>query len=322
MSSGTPKPIAVHSTTLRPVARSGLDRLRAPRFARLRAPRFGEAGLLVLGAVLAGTLVSAQFSSGVNLVEVYAAVTDRAGNPVTGLTREDFTVLEDGQPQALSAFAEGDFPLAVALGLDRSFSMGTRQLPTAISASRTLLGELRPQDESMLVGIGSEVEVLAPLSADRPSQMRVLSALKPWGTTGLHDAIIESIEAIQAAKGRRALVLLSDGRDRYSKATAAEALDRARRSDVMVYPIGLGRTRPALFPQLASLTGGRSFQPKTPAELNIIMRTIANELRHQYLLGYTPSRPIVRGEEQWRPITVRVTRADVNVRARDGYLAK
>lgn len=266
-------------------------------------------------------MAGAQFSSGVNLVEVYAAVADRAGNPVTGLKRGDFTVLEDGQAQTLTAFAEGDFPLSVALGLDRSFSMG-RQLPTAVSAARTFLGELRPQDQSMLVGIGSEIEVLAPLSADRPAQMRALSALKPWGTTGLHDAIIESIDQIQSATGRRALVLLSDGSDRYSKATAAEALDRARRSDVMIYPIALGRTRPELFAQLAALTGGRSFQPKSTAELNVILRTIANELRHQYLLGYTPSRAIVRGEEQWRPITVRVTRADVTVRARDGYLAK
>jgi Ca-activated chloride channel family protein len=300
MSSGTPKPMALP----------------------FRYEERRNSITLLLIAVLAVPLLSAQFSSGVNLVEVYAAVTDQAGNPVTGLARADFTVLEDGQPQTLSAFAEGDFPLSVAVAVDRSFSMGSKELPTALSAARTLLGELRPQDQSMLVGIGSEIEVLAPLSTDRPAQMQALSALEPWGTTGLHDAIIQSIDAIQAAKGRRALVLLSDGSDRYSKATAAEALDRARRSDVMVYPVALGRTRPALFVQLASLTGGRSFQPKTPAELNVIMRTIANELRHQYLLGYTPSKSIVTGEEQWRAITVRVNRAEVTVRARDGYLAK
>ncbi|HEX9366110.1 MAG TPA: VWA domain-containing protein [Vicinamibacterales bacterium] len=290
----------------------------------LRAPRFGEAGKRGLIAVLLGCggAVSAQFSSGVNLVEVYAAVTDRAGNPVQGLTRGDFTVLEDGQPQALSAFAEGDFPLSVALAIDRSFSMGARQLPVATSAARTFLGELRPQDQSMLVGIGSEIEVLAPLSADRRAQMRALSTLTPWGTTGLHDAIIQSIDAIQAAKGRRALVLLSDGSDRYSTATAEDALDRARKSDVMIYPIAIGRARPGLFARLASLTGGRSFQPKTPAELQVIVRAIANELHHQYLLGYTPSRAIVPGEGQWRSITVRASRPDLTVRARDGYLAK
>lgn len=277
-----------------------------------------------LVAALLGALAArpaGQFSSGVNLVEVYAAVLDQSGNPVTGLSRNDFTVLEDGRAQALSAFAEGDFPLSVALGIDRSFSLAT-QLATEVSATRTFLGELRPQDQSMIVAIGSEVEVLSPLSIDREAQFRALTALKPWGTTGLYDAIIQSIDAIQAAKGRRALVLLSDGNDRYSTATAGEALDRARRSDVMVYPIATGRTRPSLFAELASLTGGRSFQPRDPGELNTIMRSVANELRHQYLLGYTPARPIVAGEEQWRTIAVRVNRPNVTVRARDGYLAK
>jgi Ca-activated chloride channel homolog len=283
---------------------------------------FAALATLLFVAARENASLSAQFSSGVNIVEVYAAATDAAGNPVTGLRREDFTVLEDGRPQTVSAFAEGDFPLSVAIGLDRSFSMGAKQLPTAVSAARIFLGELRPDDQSMIVAIGSEIDVVSPLSTDRPAQQRTLGELKPWGTTGLHDAIIESIDAIQAAKGRRALVLLSDGSDRYSKASASQALDRARRSDVMVYPIAFGSTRPTLFAELASLTGGRSFQPRDTAQLNTAMKTIANELRHQYLLGYTPSRPISTGEDQWRAITVRVNRADVRVRARDGYLAK
>jgi len=283
--------------------------------------------ILLLAGALALPL-SAQFSSGVNLVEVYAAVTDQAGNPVTGLTRGDFTVLEDGRPQALSAFAEGDFPLSVAVAVDRSFSMGQRpsggrpRFLSAPAAARTFLGELRPQDQSMIVAIGSEVEVAAPLSSDRPAQLQAVARLEPWGTTGLHDAIIRSIDAIQEGKGRRALVLLSDGSDRYSNATTTDALDRARNADVMIYPIALGSARPALFAQLAALTGGRSFQPKTPADLDAIMRTIAGELRHQYLLGYTPSRPIVGSEPQWRSITVRVNRSGALVRARDGYVAR
>jgi len=293
--------------------------------------------LLAIGAIamaiLAGALCSSrvqarQFTSGVNIVEVYAAVVDRSGNPVQGLRRDDFTVLEDGRPQALSTFSEADFPLAVALAIDRSFSMSPKKegswpsFPGSVSGARAFLGELRPTDEAMVVAIGSETEVVAPLSTDRAGQQRALADLKPWGTTGLHDAIITSIDAIQAAKGRRALVLISDGNDRYSTAPAAQALDRARRSDVMVYPIAVGRTRPPLFAELATLTGGRSFQPKDAGELNTVMRTIASELRHQYLLGYTPSRPIVAGEERWRAITVRVNRGDVTVRARDGYMVK
>lgn len=279
--------------------------------------------IILLPLLFIGTLSAApQFTSGVNVVEVYVAATDAQGNPVTGLRQEDFTVLEDGRPQTVSTFAAGDFPLSVAVALDRSFSMGARQLPVAVSSARTFLGELREQDQSMIVGIGSEIEVLAPLSSDRAAQQRILSSVKPWGTTGLHDAIIESIDAIQAAKGRRALVLLSDGSDRYSKASASAALERARRSDVMIYPVAFGRGRPPLFAELASLTGGRSFQPRDAAQLNATMKTIASELRQQYLLGYTPSRPIVAGEEQWRAITVRVDRPGVTVRARDGYLAK
>lgn len=263
-----------------------------------------------------------QFTSTVNLVEVYAAVTGADGQPVTGLRRDDFTVMEDGAPQRVSTFTEGDFPLSVAIGLDRSFSMGAKQLPAAVSAARTFLGELRSDDQSMIVAIGSEIEVLAPLSTDREPQQRALAALTPWGTTGLHDAIIESIDAIQAAKGRRALVLLSDGSDRYSKAPASAALERARRSDVMIYPVAFAGARPPLFAELATLTGGRSFQPRDPAQLNTTMRAIANELRHQYLIGYAPSRAIVAGEEHWRAITVSVNRPGVTVRARDGYLAK
>jgi len=265
---------------------------------------------------------AAQFASGVNLVEVYAAVVDRDGRPVTGLTRDDFTVLEDGRVQTVSAFAAGDFPLSVAVAIDRSFSMSGRQLPIARDAARTFLEGLRPSDQSMIVAIGSEVQAVAPLSADRRAQLDALQRLEPWGTTGLHDAIIASIDAIQSAKGRRALVLLSDGTDRYSQASAADARDRARRSDVMVYPVALGKARPPLFAELAALTGGRSFQPKDATQATTTMTTIAEELRQQYLLGYVPSKPIGSGDDQWRAITVRVKRQDVTVRARDGYVAK
>lgn len=276
----------------------------------------------LVGLLGAGGVASGQFTSGVNAVEVYAAAVDHDGQPITGLTRGDFTVLEDGRPQAIGTFTEGNFPLSLAVAIDRSFSMAGRELPMARDAARELLNALRSEDQSMVVAIGSEVETLGPLSTDRAAQVQAGSGLDNWGTTGLYDAIIQCIDAIQTAKGRRALVLLSDGTDRYSTATAAQALDRARRSDVMVYPIALGRTRPALFAELASLTGGRSFKPADAKQSMETVRTIANELRHQYLLGYTPSTPITPGEEQWRTITVRVNRTDAVVRARDGYLAR
>lgn len=292
---------------------------------RSRATRFVQAGLaggLLAAGALAADRAEAQFASQVNLVEVYATVTDQTGQPVKDLKLPDFQVFEDGEPQTITTFAAGEFPLSAALAIDRSWSMSGRRLELAAAAARSFLGELGPEDRSMIIAIGAEIEVVSPLSTDRSEQRGAVNALDPWSTTALHDAIIAAIERIQPAEGRRALILLSDGTDRYSRATAAEALERARRSDVMIYPIALGKTRPELFAELAVLTGGRSLHVQDPVKLESTLVGIARELRHQYLLGYTPERPLEGGEGEWRSIQVKVNRPGVRVRARDGYLVK
>lgn len=273
-------------------------------------------------ALTIGAAAAAQFTSGVNLVEVYASVADGRGDPVTGLTQADFELRENGELQTISNFAAGEFPLSVAVALDRSFSMSGTRLALAKAAARAFLDELRPKDEAMVVAVGSEVEVVSPLSTNRRAQYDALMRLDAFGTTGLHDAIIQAIDNVQPAKGRRALVLLSDGDDRYSRATASDALDRARRSDVMVFGVAVGATRPPLFAEVATLTGGRSYHVRDAESLTATLRAIARELRQQYLLGYTPSRPLVPGSDEWRSISVSVKRPGVQVRARDGYVAK
>jgi Ca-activated chloride channel family protein len=176
----------------------------------------------------------------------------------------------------------------------------------------------------MLVGIGSRVEVLAPLAAERTAGLRALATLDAFGSTSLHDAIIRALDEIQPASGRRALVLLSDGVDRYSRATEADVLDRARRGDVLVYPIAIGKPRetgkqrPPLFAELAVATGGRSVHVTDLKQLPETMKSIARELRAQYLLGYTPARAL-NGKPEWRTLRVTVRRPDVTVRARPGY---
>ena len=274
-------------------------------------------------ALLAGALPSArQFTSGVNLVEVYASVTDSRGAAIPGLTQGDFELRENGQLQQISNFAAGEVPLSVAVAIDRSFSMAGTRLSLARSAAQAFLAELRPQDEAMILAVGSQVDVAAPLSTNRAAQRDAINRLDAFGTTGLYDAIIRAIDEAQPAKGRRALVLLSDGNDRYSQATAAAALDRARGADVMIFPVALGATRPALFAELATLTGGRSYHARDGTALDDTLRTIARELRQQYLLGYTPTRPPVAGSNEWRSITVIVKKPGAQVRARDGYLVK
>jgi Ca-activated chloride channel family protein len=174
------------------------------------------------------------------------------------------------------------------------------------------------------VAIGNEAEVIAPLSADRASQSKAIAALDPWSTTALHDAIVATLDRLEPEPGRQAIVVFSDGADRYSRHSAAEVMERARRSTALIYPIAFGKTRPALLAELAVLTGGRSFLLRDPRELEKTLATVARELRYQYLLGYTPEKPLQRGEREWRSIkvTLKGARRDVRVRARDGYMTE
>jgi Ca-activated chloride channel family protein len=246
---------------------------------------------------------------------------DATGEPVLGLRQGDFVVAEDGEPQQVTTFAAGEFPLAIALGVDRSWSMAGQKLADAKAAARSFLGLLKAEDRSMVVAISAEADVIAPLSTDRAAQLRAIQQLDPWSTTALHDAIVASLDRLEPEAGRQALVLFSDGSDRYSVTKPDAVLLRARRSNALVYPIAFGKTRSPFLAELAVLTGGRSFLLRDTRELEKTLATIARELRHQYLLGYTPARPIVAGESAWRSIRVslRNPRPGVRVRARDGY---
>lgn len=285
------------------------------------SPRFGIVVLLLASIVpLCGWAGSVQFATSVDLVEVYATVTDARGEPVSGLTEHDLVVTEDGVPQAIATFAAGEFPLSVAVGLDRSFSMTAKRVTDVVAALRRFITALEPADQVMVIAIGSETEVLAALTTDHASSIVALERVEPWGTTPLYDAIRETLAAIQPVAGRRALILLSDGVDRYSRATEADVVVAARRNDVLIYPIALGKTRPPIFAELASLTGGRSFHATDRQRLETTLATIARELRFQYLLGYTPARPI--DQPRWHSIRVAVKRPNVKVRAREGYFSR
>jgi Ca-activated chloride channel family protein len=262
------------------------------------------------------------FSSRVTQVEVYATVTDATGRAIKGLTQDDFTLLEDDKPQSITTFVGGDFPASVALAVDRSFSMKGAPLTMARTAGRGFIAGLRPDDRAMLISISGDVEVLAPLSRDKSPLLKALDAIDPWSTTSLHDALIRSIDLLEAETGRRAIVVLSDGVDRYSAARDTDVLQRARRSDVLLYPIAIGRVRPSLFAELAAVTGGRSFHLPDPKKLQATLQAIAEDLRAQYLIGYAPADLPAGGPGEWRSITVKVRRPGATVRARSGYLAK
>ena len=281
--------------------------------------------LMIAGALApqanARSRSAGQFASGVSLVEVYANVFDAQGQPVTGLTADDFQVSEDGESQRITTFAAGEFPLSVAIGIDRSFSMAGPRLALAKSAARIFLDALRPGDQAMVVAVGSEHGIVAPLSSDRATARAAIDRLEPWGTTPLYDATLAALDAIQPAKGRRALLLISDGTDRYSGTTAAELLDEVRRRDVLIYPIAIGGARPPIFAELSTATGGRTLFARDPREMQSGVSTIARDLRQQYLIGYAPTRAL-DAEPAWHAIEVRVRQPNLRVRARDGYFSR
>ncbi len=268
-----------------------------------------------------GAPAESAFRSGVNLVDVYASVTDAMGRPVTTLTQADFEVREDGRLQEVSVFAAGEVPLTVALAVDRSFSMAGEPLRLARQAARSFLHALRPGDRSVVLSIDATAAVLASVAAGRDAQDAALAGLDAWGTTALHDAVLAALDRLEPEPGRQALVVFSDGVDRESRASHAEVVARARRGRALVYPVALGRTRPEWFAELASVTGGRSFHARTAGGLEPALAAVAEDLRHQYLLGYV-SNASDRQAGSWRSIAVAVRggRAGLRVRARDGYV--
>jgi Ca-activated chloride channel family protein len=275
---------------------------------------------MAVGVALLGlNLTSAgQFRSGVSLVELYVSVLGRDDRPVEALAREDFVVLEDGVAQDVSVFAAGNVPLSLAVGLDRSFSVAGARLAQMKAAAARLIDSLHRDDRLLLLAIGSRVDVLAPLGTDRTAQSRALAAVDPFGSTSLHDAIVAAVDRIQDAPGRRALVLLSDGVDRYSRASASDVLALAKARDVLIFPVAVGSPAPSLFVQLSAATGGRAFTVRDPTRLDDALRDLTRELRAQYLIGYVPARD-VSARREWRTIRVDVKRQGVTARTRQGY---
>jgi Ca-activated chloride channel family protein len=284
-----------------------------PKIVPLRPPVF----IAIFLICFVFSTIAAQFTSSVNLVEVYATVTDDQGAAVRGLTRDDFIVEENGVPKSIEAFSSGDVPLSLALAVDHSFSVSRPQLTDIVHAMQRLLGALQPEDRVAVIGVGSTVDVLAPLSVDHRPAYDALNGIEPWGTTPLFDATLHAIDVVQQGSGRRALILASDGVERYSTATESDVVKYAREHDVLVYPIALRRVQPPVFVALAGATGARSFAVVDASRLDVTLMAIAQELRQQYLLGYAPVRTEVPG---WRSITVKVKRPRLRVRARDGYL--
>jgi Ca-activated chloride channel family protein len=256
-------------------------------------------------------------------VELFTTVTDRSGRPVKGLAQEDFLVREDGRPQTITKFElVEDLPLTLGIVIDTSTSM-TESLSEAKEAAMGFLEKIITlRDKVFAVSFSDQPRLLIAPTDDVSAVQDSLEDLQSLGWTTLHDAIVTSLYYFRAVRGRRALILLSDGDDTTSAMPFRDALEYARRSGVTVYSIGLDvgaleRGVRAKLTNLAEETGGRVFFISRAEELSDVYREIEEELRSQYLLAYASDNP--ESDGQFREIEVEVERGKLKARTIRGY---
>jgi Ca-activated chloride channel family protein len=296
-------------------------------------PRWLRTACCALAALLS-TLLGAQevtFHMQTKLVNVFVNVTDRNGAVVGGLTREDFSLSEDGRPQQIAVFErQSELPLNLTLAIDTSGSVRKDMAEEADAARRFAHALLRSQDRMSLLQFATEVKELTPFTNKLSQIDSGLGRLKGDYATALYDAIYLGAERLGKRDGRKVLVLISDGGDTARSTTYAQALEQALRNEVMIYslidvPIAASAGRDlggehALI-TLAEQTGGKSYYVGGGG-LDKAFARVSDDLRTQYLLGYYP-----KNQEPGRSfhrIQVTVPRAaaeNFNLRFRTGYYA-
>ena len=285
------------------------------------------AALVVVALVLAG--IQPTFRTGVDLTTFGVTVTDRKGNIVTDLAKDDFLILEDGKPQATQYFArgEGDTSPEMHLGLmlDASGSMQS-DMKLAQSAAVKFLNMLPSAEDITLVDFDTQVRITRYPQRDFARLVERIRQRKPDGWTALYDALGTYLDGAQQQDGRKILVMYTDGGDTRSALRFGETLDLLKASQVTVYAIGLventGSARTQLqmtLRQMAETTGGQAFFPTAMKEVESAYDKVLAEINGQYHLGYVSANTATDGA--WRKVEIKVKRNDLRVRARKGYFA-
>lgn len=281
-----------------------------------------------------------------DLITVPVSVYERSGVYVSGLTKDDFKIFEDGKEQKIEYFGTADKPFTVVLLLDTSPS-AEYKIEEIQAASRAFIDELKPDDKVIVIEFDGNVHVLTEATNDRERLYKAISKADFGSGTSLYEAVNFSLKKrLEKIPGRKAIVLFTDGVDTTSrKATYDSTLDLAEESDTLIFPIyyntffqnqdrirnSIGIFSPVgtsaeeyavgrkYLVELAAYTGGRVFKPDAvPGGLAAAFRGIAIELRQQYNIGYIPSDHGKPGQQ--KRIKVRVDRPNLAVRARDSYI--
>jgi Ca-activated chloride channel homolog len=269
------------------------------------------------------------YRSGVDLTGINATVRDADGHLVTGLSREDFEVYEDGDPQVITQFSSERVPVSLGVLLDTSDSMFGRRIKDARAAvERFLFDLLDAEDEYFVMTFNHRPHLLTSWTSVPDVVRLALNGVKPAGGTAAYDAVLTSLPMFaKRSRERAALVLISDGADTASDVSLRELHPALARSDVFVYAIAIDSpdrraintgVNPTSLREITDDSGGRTEIVRTGEELTEATARIAEELNHQYLLAFVSQRG---GDGLYHSLRVRVRGKDYKVRARNGYVA-
>ena len=258
----------------------------------------------------------------VDAVELYTTVSDK-GRPVAGLQASNFKVFEDGAIQKIESFEYvKNLQLALGVMVDTSASM-LESLPDAEQAAMAFLDySVGPKDRAFTVSFDNEPYLLAKLTNRKDKLFRSFAGMRAEGSTALYDAIVYGLYQFTGIKGKKALVILTDGKDTASKFDFETALDYVRRAGIAVYGIGLKISGADLdvkykLNKLAQATGGHTFFIDSAKNLESVYHQINEELRSQYLLTYYSTTP--GGKDKWRKVEVKVEPTTLQARTLSGY---
>ena len=264
------------------------------------------------------------------LVVLNLTVTDHEGHYVKALKKSDFKIYEDGvevQPDMIASFTLHESPYAAVVLLDSSGSMEER-FSLARSAAIRFLDGLRPEDVAAVYRFDSKVERVQEFSGGRDLAPTAY-AIRAKGMTTLNDAIVEASKTLaDRPEQRKAIVILSDGMDTYSKASSGKALESALAIGATIYAVDMSaldvggsakHQSAASLKEFAEKTGGRFISTPGGPALRDAFSGIAEELGHQYTIAYRPANK--KRDGKWRTLEVKLSREDLTVRTRKGYRA-
>jgi VWFA-related protein len=276
--------------------------------------------------------VGGVFRSDIRLVVCHTTVTDKGGHLVTDLLQTAFQVTENGVRQQIKTFKREDVPVAMGLVIDNSGSMIPRRAQVE-AASLALVKASNPQDEVFVVNFNDEayldMPAGMPFTHDLDVLQRALKRIDSRGGTAMRDAIHMSVDHLKMAhQDKKVIVVVTDGDDNYSAMTLEELVKSSQQAGVLIYSIGLlaeeepkaAREAKKALETLADATGASAFFAKDVTDVDRLAQQVAQDIRNQYIIQYTPANQVMDGKFRAIKITVKAS-GGVTVRTRPGYWA-